>query len=325
MGKVSSLVFQNCTKIKERIDFSNGKVDELRGALEGRVQCGESVSVVVTGSLGRKEASTQSDIDLFILAESEFSSEDKAKVVAEVDKVLEELEYKKPGDTGTFGSDEWETVETLTKDIGGQHDSNKKLTRRMLLLLEGEWLYGEHLFRKARRELLKTYIKEGTPDHRIARFLLNDVIRYYRTIATDFENKVTECGKSWGLRNIKLRFSRKLLYFSGIITVAETCYKSREEKIKVSERLLDMPPIERIIYLSETDNSDLLKIYSEFIERISDPDVRSLLDSVDKDQRNNVPEFRELKNLGQHFSWKLSSWLRVNYDPGHPIHNSLLF
>jgi len=47
-----------------------------------------------------------------------------------------------------------------------------------------------------------------------SRFLLHDLIRYYRTICVDFEYKTYENGKPWGDRNIKIQFSRKFLYFS---------------------------------------------------------------------------------------------------------------
>jgi hypothetical protein len=82
----------------------------------------------------------------------------------------------------------------------------------MLLLLEGEWLVNEAGFHSLRREILQRYIGDKMTDHQLSLFLLNDVIRYYRTMAVDYEFKTNEGDKPkpWGIRNIKLVFSRKL-------------------------------------------------------------------------------------------------------------------
>ena len=77
-------------------------------------------------------------------------------------------------------------------------------------------------------------------------FLLNDIIRYYRTITIDFEFKTSETGKSWGLRNIKLTYSRKLIYFVGLLMVAKTQDLEKDEKANILIKYINMTPIERI-------------------------------------------------------------------------------
>lgn len=51
---------------------------------------------------------------------------------------------------------------------------------------------------------------------KVPRFLLNDIVRYWRTVTVDFvEKQRGQAGHGWGLRNAKLRMSRKLIFATG--------------------------------------------------------------------------------------------------------------
>jgi hypothetical protein len=105
-----------------------------------------------------------------------------------------------PGREGIFGSRVSAT--DLVERIGLGHDTNETLTRRMLFLLESVALTGADVHREALAAVLRRYLDAGVRDQRVPRFLLSDLIRYWRTICVDFEGKARERGgEGWGLRN----------------------------------------------------------------------------------------------------------------------------
>ena len=109
-----------------------------------------------------------------------------------------------PGPEEIFGS--YVLLDDLRAKIGRDEDTNANLTRRMLLMLESVAICGERVHADARRALIAGYLDANVKEFRPPRFLLNDVIRYWRTIAVDFESKMrARKGEGWGLRNAKLR------------------------------------------------------------------------------------------------------------------------
>ena len=197
----------------------------------------------------------------------------------------------------------------------------------MLVLLEGEWLFNKPSLKDLRRKILERYISEAMTDHQLALFLLNDIIRYYRTLCVDYEFKTIErsAPKPWGIRNIKLVFSRKLLYASGLFSVALTADRAREKKISLLEGLFDIPVIDRMIEIcGETKMDRVLHSYNHFLERLQSPDVRKRLISLEVKDRNDEL-FRELKNEGHHFTRELLRLFEDKFDSTHPIRRAVLF
>jgi hypothetical protein len=160
----------------------------------------------------------------------------------------------------------------------------------------------------------------------IGKFFLNDTIRYYRTICVDFENKTVERNKAWGPRNIKLVFSRKLLYFSGVIVAAELAGHDYDQKIERMLSLLALPPIDRIRHVCGSKADAALSIYDYFIHEFSKRDVRDSVAQVRQDDgsRDSNKTFRALKDKGHEFSRALIDLLHSQYPTSHPIHGALL-
>lgn len=319
---------------------SEAVVQRIRADLQALVDTSprrDRLSVVATGSYGREEACAESDLDYFILLDG-CSAEHIRKEKTQIKRVVDRYIARQTSDSGLFGGEATQDFAPLVEHIGGSQDSNPSLTRRMLLLLEGRSLYGDQRFASLRRQLMAAYICKGSRDKSISRFLLNDVIRYYRTISTDVQHKACVDQRDWGLRSIKLKFSRKLLYFAAIIAIAETASEpARDARIERMLTLLELPALERIHAIAsatpaeqtsaalEAKTREIFAIYEFFLRQISDPAKRRELADLREDNREESELYMELRACSKTFTRCLFDWLRVKYAQEHPIHNALLF
>ena len=301
--------------------YSEGILAKLRQSL-GEVSLGNDKVVLTCGSYARREASDQSDIDFFVISNMESDGPDLKKSIA---STIKDLVPNEPSQDGAFG----EAIgrNQLLENIGGENDSNRNITRRILFLLEGEWLFNESGFHDFRRQILERYIREDMADHQLALFLLNDIIRYYRTVAVDYEYKTVELQnpKPWAIRNIKLVFSRKMLYASGLFSVAMTADRSRDDKITVLEELLRTPVVERMILICGKSNMEtVLKSYNTFLGHMEDAATRGRLLKLEKSDRQD-PLFRKIKDEGHQFTHELLKLFENTFDLAHPIRRAVLF
>ena len=307
--------------INQNFTFTAEKLPIIRAELLEKLahsQYKDKMCIIVTGSYGRYEASSESDMDLFWFIDADIPDE-PAEALKEEIKIINDVIInhvpKEAGSTGTFGPSAIVSQSKLIGNIGGKNDSNENMTRRMLLLLEGTYLYNNDKFIEIRKNLIDKYIKVEQNPKQIPRFLLNDIIRYYRTIATDFEFKVSEDTKEWGLRNIKLKFSRKFLYFGGLIAVAElmNIHDIDAQKAKLEE-IFDKTVFEKCFLCARRVDlipqmNQIFGFYNNFIEKISTPENRIQLEATTKNTRNDSALYQELRDDGNKFSEAMEIFL----------------
>lgn len=301
---------------RERAQQGIGK---LRNALREELGERSDIIVGVNGSYARREVTPGSDVDIFFLGTHDIAPADAAQ--SRFLSQLEKLGFKAPAYGGVFESPL--TVATLRDNIGGSGDNNETITRRMLFLLEGDWLFNEAGFRKARAEILSAYLRDTFGEGHLSKFFLNDVVRYWRTICVDYENKVRFRGKARGIRYIKLRFSRLLLYFAGVLAAAETYDLPKDEKQARLAKLLDINPLDRIRHIAGNLAEPAIRRYSEFLAALSDDRVRAELEDQMPDYDGRESYLRLRESAGR-FREELIEVLYGKYGPRHEIIKALL-
>jgi predicted nucleotidyltransferase len=221
---------------------------------------------IIFGSLARNEFTTGSDLDWTLLIDGTAKLDHQDIVVKLRNKL--KMKYAEPGITGTFGGLAFS--HDIIHHIGGLEDTNINTTRRLLLLLESEPIIkmDENIvYKNVIKNILQRYLNKSfiTGDIKFPRFLMNDIVRYWRLICIDFAAKEWEHGDyKWVIRNIKLRFSRKLLFVMGML-ICYSFYESRTSELD-QEALLEViikdfvlkTPLE--IMASFSIKNDLIKI-----------------------------------------------------------------
>ena len=274
----------------------------------------DDVDLVVFGSLARGEWTTGSDVDWTMLIDGQANA-DHRTIARDVETSLGELEYngtklKPPGSQGVFGNMAFS--HEIIHHIGGQADSNRNTTQRILLLLEAKAVRPldkdrDGPFERMLRQILNRYLLSDSNFHsqadkqsRIPRFLLNDVVRYWRTMCVDFAYKDWEqAGKKWALRNIKLRTSRKLLFVSGLFTVFSCFENEALQRVEGEDNYLLRLQGHLLEYVHSTplniiawslkdigldeEAATLIDHYERFLSYVNDAAVREHLAALSED------------------------------------------
>jgi hypothetical protein len=163
---------------------------------------------------------------------------------------------------------------------------------------------------------LARYSNEGVKPFRPPRFLLNDLVRYWRTICVDFEGK----GRSgagdpkWATRNAKLRTSRKLLFAGGLVSVLLCHLKDAADMPGFLGRWFDAAPADRLaaafLYAGAVEpGARALTAYDRWLSLIGDGSVRAQLREVTFETRDASELFNEIRRIGMDFQAGLDALL----------------
>lgn len=231
------------------------------------------VCFVAVGSIGRYEALKASDLDIIPV----IINDRYLRIYKKHDKRIRRFLSSRLKVKVSAGSDLTSTISinklTDLKGIGGEVDTNSLLTKRILILTEGTYVFGNFKYEIVMKEILDSYSKNETTRGKHILTLCNDIARYYRTLCIEYKAKIDVTNKDWGTRNAKLRHSRKVWYFSTLIAMINSSklnYYNISDFKKQLLKLFCMPPVLRLFESVDEQNylvlSKLLNYYSWFLE-----------------------------------------------------------
>jgi predicted nucleotidyltransferase len=311
---------------------ARARSDQLKAELRRQLEELDSadLSIVALGSVGRGEVTESSDLDWTLLVDGSADPE-HFETARQVGKLIKEVVPKVPGREGTFGNLVFS--HDLVHHIGGEDDTNKNTTRRSLMLLEGVPLGRDEAFERTVRAILSRYLHEDQiflerkTRYHVPRFMLNDFARYWRTMAVDFAYKRRDRhGEGAAIRNLKLRFSRKLLYASALLTCfscelrfggmadGEKCPLTQAECVDCLRQWFRKTPLDvlsaMLLLLLEHDEQPetcaaaakaVLSSYDDFVGMLADGDTRKHLEELTPDAVDGDKIFQRARKLSQDY------------------------
>jgi predicted nucleotidyltransferase len=321
---------------KEAAAKTREKLDELLSA-EIPKYTSEDTSLVVFGSLARGEWTSASDLDWTYLIDGQANS-DHLVIAQRIRRVLRKS-FREPGQTGTFGNMAFS--HDIIHQIGGQNDTNKNTTQRILLLLESTTIgRNTQAYERVIRGVINRYLEEDNhllvedeKRYRIPRFLLNDIVRFWRTMAVDFASKQRDrAGEGWGVRNSKLRMSRKLIFVSGLL-VCFGCYLDAELQKKISSdkgniklnlvnyirEQIKLTPLEVLANavarydVAKDVSGKLFGAYAQFLSILGDDESREALEKLRAADSRTDPTFKRIRAISHDFERALDSLFFENH------------
>jgi Putative nucleotidyltransferase DUF294 len=290
---VAELLHMLCETGSSNRDYSLRRLGELASGLDVEPILGNHpLCVYVTGSYGRLEAWEGSDIDPFFLYDSSektarFPWTRFVRLSAKLIETTETMGF--PPFSGDGQYLELQYVSEMEEVLGSRNDDSlNAFTARMLLMLESQPLHDVAVYEGLLRRIISFYYRDF-PDHKddfLPTFLLNDILRFWRTLTLNYEHHRLKLLPLSGdelemkkadsaLKNYKLKISRLATCFSMVANLSSIKPPVTQDQVF---ELCRMTPRERFETLAErtVDAANLVaglgKVYEEFLNRVQRPE-----------------------------------------------------
>jgi hypothetical protein len=281
--------------LDDRRKYSSTKILEIREKVAGAQEFAFGrACVYATGSFGRCEASSYSDLDLFIAGRSErivapdgsegFGSNnllthlDEICVQGELIKASRGLGFPDFSRDGQYLARH--SIYEFTHTLGTEQDDvANTFTARLLLLLESKPLLGDEIYDEIVGNVIDSYWRdyEGHEASFMPAFLANDILRIWRTFCVNYEagtERVPDHKKADGkLKNYKLKHSRLLTCYSALLYLL-AIYSARKSVSPIDAvQMTKLTPTERLEWVRDQRDfaaakdtiNELLAQYERFL------------------------------------------------------------
>jgi predicted nucleotidyltransferase len=300
-----------------RRSFSEGRIVGLKANLENsdRIKSFPQLSIFIAGSYGRQEASSYSDIDLFFVSNLN-AQERQGLNLKQISMLSATIDVAERSNFLTFSNDGQFLrvlfLDEILSNLGNEKDDYYNFfTARLLMILEGRPVYNESLFNEALDEVIKSYFRDYRyhPKDFKPTFLINDIIRFWKTLCLNYENKRNVMHNSvlspekkikQSVKNFKLKYSRLLTCFASVLYLCKFGETISPDDVR---RMCALTPIERIISAVSEDESlmgdlaSIVKSYSWFMEQTALS--TEMIEEKFRDKEFTLSAFSNAEEFGQ--------------------------
>lgn len=320
VGKLG-LELDDIPSLRSAFELSEARIERARAHLTDHLaNQPHTTDVVAFGSLARREMTAASDFDYLVINYSLDPAPGAARrVLQAADELrhvlaypeqagdLEAIAVRPPGTTGLFGR--IVSASDMVERIGLEEDTNHSHTRRVLILEESVSLFDPNLHARLLSSIIDRYLADrAVGADSVPRFLLNDLVRYWRTLAVDYQAKSIADRSAYSLRYLKLIISRKLTFAASLVPLL-TCRTLDHDQVNAHlVEAFQAPTLLRLLQLEPELDTEAarqalrkcIEIADQFGNKLGSSDWREAIKQECRlaDPRDQ-PEFGAMRNLGK--------------------------
>ena len=269
-------ILDNHTELRACRKRSEKRLEEIRAKFrESQILRGHDLSIFCTGSFARREAGINSDLDLFIVVDKSPNRLQEINILAELIRINNSLEFPPFSNDGKYLK--VHLFGRLKRATGSRYDDSSNIfTTRLLLMLESEPLFGQEGYARYLNGVAKHYYRDDDQAKPFKPlFLLNDLLRYWRTLCLNYEERRNDPKKPFRKGNANLKFSRLITVFSTVLPLVAEPLDTLEGFVELCRR----PALERL---------------AQGVDRLSDPALQESWEIF----LNDYARFLKLKDQG---------------------------